>query len=62
MESFITPLQKNVPNHQHRATPDQLPLAIVTWIQKTHHRHRQQALDHLTPIEFDTTHTTAHAA
>ena len=63
MESFFALLQKNVLDRHQWNTRDQLRLAIVTWIEKTYHRRRRQrALGRLTPIEFETTHTAAHAA
>lgn len=63
MESFFALLQKNVLDRQHWDTRDQLRLAIVTWIERTYHRRRRQrALSRLTPIEFETIHTAAHAA
>jgi putative transposase len=63
MESFFALLQKNVLNRHQWNTRDQLRLAIVTWIEKTYHRRRRQrALGRLTPIEFETIHTAAHAA
>jgi transposase InsO family protein len=63
MESFFALLQKNVLDRRRWATRDQLRLAIVTWIEKTYHRRRRQRrLGRLTPIEFETIHTAAHAA
>jgi hypothetical protein len=54
MESFFALLQKNVLNRQQWRTREELRLAIVTWIEKTHHRRRRQrALGKLTPIEFE---------
>ncbi|WP_425305964.1 IS3 family transposase [Actinocatenispora sera] len=62
MESFFALLQKNVLNRRRWATRHQLRLAIVTWIEKTYHRRRRQRrLGRLTPIEFETIYTTAHA-
>ena len=41
----------------------ELRLAIVVWIEKAYHRRRRQdALDRLTPFEFETLQQTAHAA
>ena len=38
---------------------EDLRIAIVTWIERAHHRRRrQQALGRLTPIEFETIMTT----
>jgi putative transposase len=63
MESFFALLQKNVLDRQRWATREQLRLAIVTWIEKTYHRRRRQRrLGRLTPVEFETIHTAAHAA
>jgi transposase InsO family protein len=62
MESYFALLQKNVLNHQRWDTRDQLRLATVTWIERTHHR-RQRALGKLTPIEYEMIYNaTAHAA
>ncbi|ARU53004.1 transposase [Cellulosimicrobium cellulans] len=55
MESFFALLQKNVLNRKRWATRDELRLAIITWIEKTYHRHRRQArLGRMTPVEFET--------
>lgn len=62
MEPFFSLLQKNVLNRQRWQTREQLRLAIVVWIEKTHHhRRRQDSLGRLTP-EFETLTQTAHAA
>ena len=59
MESFFSLLQKNVLDRQVWATREELRIAIVTWIERTYHRHRRQAsLGRLTPIEFETIMTT----
>jgi putative transposase len=59
MESFFALLQKNVLDPQRWATRQDLRLAIVTWIERTYHRRRRQdRLGRLTPIEFETLHTT----
>jgi len=40
-----------------------VPLAIVSWIENVYHRRRRQdTLDRLTPIEFETLHPAAQAA
>lgn len=63
MESFFSFLQKNVLNRQRWQTREQLRLAIVHWIEKTHHRRRRQdRLGRLTPIEFETLLQTPQAA
>jgi putative transposase len=63
MESFFSLLQKNVLNRRRWQTREQLRLAIITWIEKTYHRRRRQdRLGRLTPIEFETLFTAAHAA
>jgi transposase InsO family protein len=63
MESFFALLQKNVLDRQHWVTREQLRLAIVTWIERTYHRRRRQRrLGRITPVEFETIHTTPHAA
>ena len=55
MESFFSLLQKNDLNRRSWATRDELRIAIVTWIERTYHRHRRQArLGRLTPIEYET--------
>ena len=64
MESYFALLQKNVLNHQHWPTREDLRLAIITWIEQTYHRRRRQrALGKLTPTEYEMIYnTTAHAA
>lgn len=63
MESFFALLQKNVLDRQRWNTRQDLRLAITTWIERTYHRRRRQrSLARLTPIEFETINTTAHAA
>jgi transposase InsO family protein len=63
MESFFALLQNNVLDRQRWTTRDQLRLAVMTWIERTYHRRRRQrALGRLTPVEFETIHTAAHAA
>jgi putative transposase len=42
MESFFALLQKNVLGRQRWETPEQLRLAIITWIEKTFYRRRRQ--------------------
>ena len=55
MESFFSLLQNNVLDRKRWQTREQLHLAIITWIEKTwHRRRRQQALGHLTPVEYGT--------
>lgn len=55
MESFFALLQKNVLNTRHWNTREELRIAIVTWIERTYHRRRRQAvLGRLTPIEWET--------
>lgn len=59
MESFFSPLQKNVLDRRVWATREELRIAIVTWIERTYHRRRRQAsLGRLPPIEFETVMTT----
>ncbi len=56
MESFIALLQKNVLDRRPWTTRQELRTAIVTWIERTHHRRRRQLrLGRLTPIEFEIT-------
>ncbi|MDQ1675350.1 MAG: putative transposase [Actinomycetota bacterium] len=63
MESFFSLLQKNVLNRRRWQTREQLRLAIVVRIERTHHRRRwQDTLGRPTPIEFDTLLQTAHPA
>ena len=46
--------QNNVLDHQCWAIPDELRVAIVTWIERTYHRRRRQrGLGKLTPVEFE---------
>jgi putative transposase len=60
--SFWSLLQTNVLNQQRWCTRQELRLAIVVWIEKTYHRQRgQDALDGLTPIEFEATITQTNA-
>jgi transposase InsO family protein len=60
MESFFALLQKNVLNRRRWATQAELRIAIVTWIERTHHRRRRQAaLGRLTPVEYELIMTTA---
>jgi putative transposase len=59
MESFFALVQNNVLDRRRWATREQLRIAIVTWIERTHHRRRRQvALGRLTPIEYETIMTT----
>jgi putative transposase len=54
MESFWSPLQKNVLNQRSWPTRQDLRLAIVIWIERMYHRQRpQDALGGLTPVEFE---------
>ena len=54
MESFFALLQKNVLDRRSWTTREELRIAIVTWIERTYHRRRRQAvLGRLTPIEFE---------
>lgn len=62
MESFFALLQNNVRDRQRRRTREELRLAIMTWIERTYHRRRQQRLGRLTPIEFETINRLATAA
>jgi transposase InsO family protein len=62
-ESFFSLLQKNVLNRQRWATREDLRLAIIVWVEKTHHRRRRQdTLGRLTPTEFEILHQAAPAA
>lgn len=57
MASFFALLQRNVLDRQRWATRAELRLAVVTWIERTHHRRRRQrTLGKLTPIEFELLH------
>jgi len=59
MESFFALLQNNVLDRRSWATPEELRIAILTWIEETYHRRRRQdRLGQLTPIEFETIMTT----
>jgi transposase InsO family protein len=56
MESFFGLLPNNVLNHRSWTTHEQPRIAIITWIERTHHRRRRQPrLGRLTPIEFEAT-------
>ena len=58
MESFFSLLQKNVLDRRTWATHEDLRIAIVTWIERTYHRRRRQAVrGRLTPIEYEATMT-----
>lgn len=60
MESFFVLLQKNALNRRAWASRDGLRIAIVTWVERTYHRRRRQdRLERLTPIEFETFMTAA---
>jgi transposase InsO family protein len=43
MESFFALLQRNVLDRHRWNNQDELRIAIVTWIERTHHRRRRQA-------------------
>lgn len=63
IESFFALLQRNVLDRQRWSTRAQLRLPIVAWIEKTYHRkRRQRRLGRLTPVEFETINSVAHAA
>jgi transposase InsO family protein len=54
MESFFALLQRNVLDRRRWTGREELRIAIVTWIERTYHRRRRQAvLSHLTPIEYE---------
>jgi transposase InsO family protein len=58
MDSCFALLQRNVLDRQRWSTRVGLGIAIVTWIERTYHRHRRQrARGKLTPIEFELLHT-----
>ena len=58
MESFFALLQRNVLDRRRWDSRDELRIAIVTWIERTYHRRRRQAvLGRLTPIEYETINT-----
>jgi putative transposase len=60
MESFFALLQKNVLDRCRWKSRDQLRLAIITWIERTHHRRRRQRrLGKLTPVEYEALFTEA---
>jgi len=63
MESFFALLQKNVLDRHRWPTREDLHLAIVTWIERTYHRHRyQDRLVRMTPIEYEMLNQAATAA
>ncbi len=54
MESFFALLQENVLDRRSWTTREQLRIALVTWIERTHHRRRRPSrLRQLTPIECE---------
>lgn len=55
MDYFFAPLQKNVLDRRQWAPREELPIAIVTWIERTYHRRRRQdRIGRMIPIEFET--------
>jgi len=63
MESFFACYRRTCSTANAGTPATKLRLAIVTWIEKTNHRRRRQRpLGRLTPVEFETIHTAAHAA
>lgn len=65
MESFFALMEKNVLDQREWATLQEPRAAIITWIERTHHRRcRQARLGRFTPVEFELImdHTTADAA
>jgi transposase InsO family protein len=55
MESFFGLLHHNVLDRRTWPTRQQLRTAIVTWIERTHHRRRRRrSLSRLIPIEYET--------
>ena len=57
MKLFFSLLQKNVFTRQRWTLCEQLRLAIIVWIEKTHHRRRRQKSPRpLTPTEFEILH------
>jgi hypothetical protein len=57
--SFFSLLQKNVLNRRSWNTREHMRIAIVTWIERTHHRRRRQvAIGRLTPVEYELIMTT----
>ena len=54
MECFFSLLQKYVLDRRRWDTREELRIAIVTWIERTYPRRRQQStLRRLTPIEYE---------
>lgn len=55
MESFFSLLQRNVLNTKTWTSREELTIAIITWIEHRYHRRRrQQRLDRLTLLEYET--------
>jgi putative transposase len=53
-ESLFALLQRNVLDRPGWTSRDELCIAIVTWIERTHHRRRRQVgLGRLIPIEYE---------
>ena len=54
MRSIFALVQKNVLARKRWRTREELRIATITWIERTHHRRRRQArLGRLTPIEYE---------
>jgi len=63
MESFFALLRRSVLDRQRWTSPEDLRLAIISWVEKTYHRRRRQRrLGRLAPIEFETLTGAVHAA
>ena len=60
MEPSFALLQKNVLDRQRWTSREELRVAVVIWIERTYHRQRR--LGQLTPVEYMTLNTAAHAA
>ena len=55
VDSFFQLLQRNVLKAKTWGTPEELTIAVISWIEHRYHRRRRQnRLGRLTPIEYET--------
>jgi putative transposase len=63
IESFWSTMQRELLDQSRWNSPEQLGSAIFEWIEAWYNpRRRHTSLDMLSPIEFETLHTTANPA
>lgn len=53
MEPSFSLLQKNVLDRRPWTTREELRIAVVTWIERTDYRRRQDSPGRLTPVGFE---------